>query len=216
MWSRARRSLNRLPEKVVVACVEFVHGGLSENLYRVGKPLRFDLEVPIVPAAATSGLSMRSMNRNARSESQRSSTGATYTDPIRPESRKPGRPLRAPGSAPASAMRREVRRSRGHCAGRRDNGAPRRAGFLAGAVAGLSGDSAIGRTLSTASRSCPSFCPSLEPHNGGRNGSNLSRFAVSKGFWGLWAGFQPSPKPKVESSNLSCPARPSPLRGTGM
>ena len=44
VWSRARRSLNRLPEKVVVACVEFVHGGLSENPYRVGKPLRFDLE----------------------------------------------------------------------------------------------------------------------------------------------------------------------------
>jgi mRNA interferase RelE/StbE len=45
VWSpRARRSLNRLPEKVVVACVEFVHGGLSENPYRVGKPLRLDLE----------------------------------------------------------------------------------------------------------------------------------------------------------------------------
>ena len=138
VWSRARRSLNRLPEKVVVACVEFVHGGLSENLYRVGKPLRFDLEVPIVPAAATSGLSMRSMNRNARSESQRSSTGATYTDPIRPESRKPGRPLRAPGSAPASAMRREVRRSRGHRAGR-----PGKRGAPSSLVAGCGSRSAI-------------------------------------------------------------------------
>jgi mRNA-degrading endonuclease RelE of RelBE toxin-antitoxin system len=45
VWSpRARRLLNGLPEKVVVACVEFVHGGLSENPHRVGKPLRFDLE----------------------------------------------------------------------------------------------------------------------------------------------------------------------------
>jgi hypothetical protein len=31
-------------------------------------------------------------------------------------------------------------------------------------------------------------------------------FPVSKGFWGFTAGFYASPKPKVESSNLSCPA----------
>ena len=44
-WSpRAKRSLNRLPEKVVAACVGFVHGGLLDNPHRVGKPLRFDLE----------------------------------------------------------------------------------------------------------------------------------------------------------------------------
>lgn len=44
-WSpRAKRSLNRLPEKVVLVCVEFVYGGLSDNPYRVGKPLRFELE----------------------------------------------------------------------------------------------------------------------------------------------------------------------------
>ena len=66
-----------------------------------------------------------------------------------------------------------------------------------------------------APRFCPSFCPSLGLQVGGRNGSNLSGFPVSLAFWGLWAGFQPSPKPKVESSNLSCPARQVPYGRLG-
>lgn len=41
--SSALRSLNRLPEKIAVACVEFVYGGLSQNPQRMGRPLRFDL-----------------------------------------------------------------------------------------------------------------------------------------------------------------------------
>jgi hypothetical protein len=40
----------------------------------------------------------------------------------------------------------------------------------------------------------------------GLNRSKPSDFPVSKGFWGFTAGFYASPKPKVESSNLSCPA----------
>ncbi len=40
----ALRSLNRLPEKIATACVEFVYGGLAENPHRVGRALRFDLE----------------------------------------------------------------------------------------------------------------------------------------------------------------------------
>ena len=39
----ALRSLDRLPEKIATACVEFVHGGLAENPQRVGRALRFDL-----------------------------------------------------------------------------------------------------------------------------------------------------------------------------
>ena len=42
--SSALRALNRLPEKIATACVEFVYGGLAENPHRVGRPLRFDLE----------------------------------------------------------------------------------------------------------------------------------------------------------------------------
>ena len=42
--SAARRSLNRLPEKVATAVVEFVYGSLAANPPRVGKPLRLDLE----------------------------------------------------------------------------------------------------------------------------------------------------------------------------
>jgi mRNA interferase RelE/StbE len=42
--SSVLRSLNRLPEKIAVACVEFVYGGLAENPHRVGRALRFDLE----------------------------------------------------------------------------------------------------------------------------------------------------------------------------
>lgn len=42
--SGALRSLDRLPEKIATACVEFVYGGLAENPHRVGRALRVDLE----------------------------------------------------------------------------------------------------------------------------------------------------------------------------
>lgn len=42
--SSALRALDRLPEKIATACVEFVYGGLAENPQRVGHALRFDLE----------------------------------------------------------------------------------------------------------------------------------------------------------------------------
>lgn len=42
--SSALRALNRLPEKIATAVVEFVYGGLAENPHRVGHPLRFELE----------------------------------------------------------------------------------------------------------------------------------------------------------------------------
>lgn len=40
----ATRALQRLPEKVATAAVEFSYGSLVENPQRVGKPLRFELE----------------------------------------------------------------------------------------------------------------------------------------------------------------------------
>ena len=40
----ARSQLEKLPEKVATAAVEFIYGPLCENPYRVGKPLRFELE----------------------------------------------------------------------------------------------------------------------------------------------------------------------------
>lgn len=44
-WTRtAKRALERLPEKVATAAVEFIYGGLANNPQRVGKPLRFELE----------------------------------------------------------------------------------------------------------------------------------------------------------------------------
>lgn len=42
--STARRSLNRLPEKIASAVVEFVYGSLAANPPRVGKPLKLNLE----------------------------------------------------------------------------------------------------------------------------------------------------------------------------
>lgn len=42
--STARRSLNRLPEKVATAIVEFVYGSLAANPPRVGRPLKLNLE----------------------------------------------------------------------------------------------------------------------------------------------------------------------------
>lgn len=39
----AKRALQRLPEKVAAAAVEFIYGSLAGNPQRVGKALRFDL-----------------------------------------------------------------------------------------------------------------------------------------------------------------------------
>lgn len=41
--ARAARDLQRLPEKIATACVEFIFGALAENPRRVGKPLRAEL-----------------------------------------------------------------------------------------------------------------------------------------------------------------------------
>ena len=41
--ARAARDLERLPEKVATACVEFIVGSLVENPKRLGKPLRDEL-----------------------------------------------------------------------------------------------------------------------------------------------------------------------------
>jgi mRNA interferase RelE/StbE len=40
----ARRALRRLPEKVAVSAIEFIHGPLASNPTRAGRPLRFELE----------------------------------------------------------------------------------------------------------------------------------------------------------------------------
>ncbi len=40
----AKRALQRLPEKVVTAAIEFIYGTLASTPQRVGKALRFDLE----------------------------------------------------------------------------------------------------------------------------------------------------------------------------
>jgi mRNA interferase RelE/StbE len=39
----SRRNLERLPEKVATAAVEFIYGSLADNPARVGKPLRLGL-----------------------------------------------------------------------------------------------------------------------------------------------------------------------------
>ena len=39
----ARRALERLPQKVATAAIEFVYGSLSSNPHRVGRELRLDL-----------------------------------------------------------------------------------------------------------------------------------------------------------------------------
>lgn len=41
--ARAERDLQRLPEKIATACVEFVFGPLAKNPRRVGKPLMGEL-----------------------------------------------------------------------------------------------------------------------------------------------------------------------------
>ena len=42
--SPAKRALQRLPEKVATAAVEFIYGPLAEEPRRVGRPLRLELE----------------------------------------------------------------------------------------------------------------------------------------------------------------------------
>ncbi len=41
--ARAERDLDRLPQKIGTACVEFIFGALADNPQRVGKPLRDEL-----------------------------------------------------------------------------------------------------------------------------------------------------------------------------
>jgi mRNA interferase RelE/StbE len=41
--ARAERDLQRLPEKIATACVEFIFGAFADNPQRVGKPLRGEL-----------------------------------------------------------------------------------------------------------------------------------------------------------------------------
>ena len=41
--ARAERDLERLPDKIATACVEFIFGALAQNPRRVGKPLRAEL-----------------------------------------------------------------------------------------------------------------------------------------------------------------------------
>jgi mRNA-degrading endonuclease RelE of RelBE toxin-antitoxin system len=41
--ARAARDLQRLPDKIATACVEFIFGPLAENPRRVGKSLREEL-----------------------------------------------------------------------------------------------------------------------------------------------------------------------------
>jgi len=44
-WSSpAKRAIERLPEKVALAAIEFIYGPLAEAPQRVGHPLRFQLE----------------------------------------------------------------------------------------------------------------------------------------------------------------------------
>lgn len=40
----AKRALQRLPEKVATAAIEFIYGPLANSPQRVGKALRFDLD----------------------------------------------------------------------------------------------------------------------------------------------------------------------------
>ncbi len=41
--ARAARDLEWLPEKIAMACVEFIFGAMADNPQRVGKPLRAEL-----------------------------------------------------------------------------------------------------------------------------------------------------------------------------
>jgi mRNA-degrading endonuclease RelE of RelBE toxin-antitoxin system len=44
-WAgHARRALERLPEKVGTAAIDFIYGPLAEEPHRLGRPLRFELE----------------------------------------------------------------------------------------------------------------------------------------------------------------------------
>lgn len=40
----AMRALQKLPEKVGTAVIEFIYSTLAENPHRVGKPLRFEMQ----------------------------------------------------------------------------------------------------------------------------------------------------------------------------
>lgn len=43
LTTTAQRGLQRLPEKIVAACLEFIAGPLAADPYRLGKPLQREL-----------------------------------------------------------------------------------------------------------------------------------------------------------------------------
>lgn len=43
LTATARRCLQRLPEKIMTACVEFIAGPLAADPHRIGKPLQREL-----------------------------------------------------------------------------------------------------------------------------------------------------------------------------
>ena len=54
----AKRALQRLPEKVATAAIEFIYGPVTDNPHRVGRPLRFELDgTPVIPLPHPSGAS---------------------------------------------------------------------------------------------------------------------------------------------------------------
>lgn len=76
----AVRSLDRLPEKVAAAVVEFITATLPTNPWRLSKPLRYELEGWRVARRGTTESPSSSMRRRLGSWWAASSTGATSTD----------------------------------------------------------------------------------------------------------------------------------------
>ncbi|CKS69209.1 Conserved protein of uncharacterised function%2C putative toxin [Mycobacterium tuberculosis] len=76
----AARDLQRLPEKIAAACVEFVFGPLLNNPHRLGKPLRNDLEGLTQPAAVITASSTPSTTATTESRSSTSLVAVPATE----------------------------------------------------------------------------------------------------------------------------------------
>ncbi len=82
VWARpARRALERLPEKVAAAAIEFVYGPLADHPRRVGHALRFELAGLHSAARGDHRIIYRIEKSGRKSSSRSSSTAPTSTAP---------------------------------------------------------------------------------------------------------------------------------------
>jgi hypothetical protein len=123
--------------------------------------------------------------------------------------------VRCAGKSQTTVRRISLSENMSKCAGRSPRTAARYPALFGCSDADRAGAQSRWRGRTPRVALCPWFCPWLELPMRGSNPSKPTDLPDLGGFWGLRVGFYASPKPKVESSNLSCPASQVPYGRLG-